>query len=291
MSERITGHTLLVSLIATPIRHSLSPTMWNEAFAKNGMDYAYLAFEVGNEELADAVQGIRALKIQGSNVSMPNKQAILPLLDELSPAAKLVGAVNTVVNVNETGHLVGHVTDGTGAMRALASEGIDIKDRIVTMTGCGGAGTAIAIQAALDGVKELRIFNRDDEFYANGEETVRKILEHTNTKVTLHHLEDQEAFKQSIAESSVYIDATSVGMKPQEDLSLITDPAVIRPDLAIMDVVYAPAETKLLKFARENGATIAFNGLKMMLFQGAEAFHLITGEEMPIEHVESVLFK
>ena len=80
-------------------------------------------------------------------------------------------------------------------------------------------------------------------------------------------------------------------MKPQEDLSLITDPAVIRPDLAIMDVVYAPAETKLLKFARENGATIAFNGLKMMLFQGAEAFHLITGEEMPIEHVESVLFK
>lgn len=291
MSERITGHTLLVSLIATPIRHSLSPTMWNEAFAKNGMDYAYLAFEVGNEELADAVQGIRALKIQGSNVSMPNKQAILPLLDELSPAAKLVGAVNTVVNVNETGHLVGHVTDGTGAMRALASEGIDIKDRIVTMTGCGGAGTAIAIQAALDGVKELRIFNRDDEFYANGEETVRKILEHTDTKVTLHHLEDQEAFKQSIAESSVYIDATSVGMKPQEDLSLITDPAVIRPDLAIMDVVYAPAETKLLKFARENGATIAFNGLKMMLFQGAEAFHLITGEEMPIEHVESVLFK
>ena len=265
--------------------------MWNEAFAKNGMDYAYLAFEVGNEELADAVQGIRALKIQGSNVSMPNKQAILPLLDELSPAAKLVGAVNTVVNVNETGHLVGHVTDGTGAMRALASEGIDIKDRIVTMTGCGGAGTAIAIQAALDGVKELHIFNRDDEFYANGEETVRKILEHTNTKATLHHLEDQEVFKQSIAESSVYIDATSVGMKPQEDLSLITDPAVIRPDLAIMDVVYAPAETKLLKFARENGATIAFNGLKMMLFQGAEAFHLITGEEMPIEHVESVLFK
>ena len=291
MSERITGHTLLVSLIATPIRHSLSPTMWNEAFAKKGMDYAYLAFEVGNEELADAVQGIRALKIQGSNVSMPNKQAILPLLDELSPAAKLVGAVNTVVNVNETGHLVGHVTDGTGAMRALASEGIDIKDRIVTLTGCGGAGTAIAIQAALDGVKELRIFNRDDEFYANGEETVRKILEHTDTKATIHHLEDQEAFKQSIAESSVYIDATSVGMKPQEDLSLITDPAVIRPDLAIMDVVYAPAETKLLKFAHENGATIAFNGLKMMLFQGAEAFHLITGEEMPIEHVESVLFK
>ncbi|MGT2845842.1 shikimate dehydrogenase [Streptococcus massiliensis] len=290
MSERLNGHTLLVSLIATPIRHSLSPTMWNESFAKKGMDYAYLAFEVGNEDLADAVQGIRALKIQGSNVSMPNKQAIIPLLDELSPAAKLVGAVNTVVNQNESGHLVGHVTDGTGAMRALQSEGIDIKDRIVTLTGCGGAGTAIAIQAALDGVKELRIFNRDDELYANGQETVRKILENTDCKATITPLEDQEAFKKSIAESSVYIDATSVGMKPQEDLSLIEDPAVIRPDLAIMDVVYAPAETKLLKFARENGAKVAFNGLGMMLYQGAEAFKLITGEDMPVDYVKSVLF-
>lgn len=290
MSERLNGHTLLVSLIATPIRHSLSPTMWNEAFAKNGMDYAYLAFEVGNEQLADAVQGIRALKIQGSNVSMPNKQAILPLLDELSPAAKLVGAVNTVVNKDESGHLIGHVTDGTGAMRALQAEGIDIKGKIVTLTGCGGAGTAIAIQAALDGVKELRIFNRDDEFYANGEETVRKILENTDAKVTISPLENQEAFKKSLAESSIYIDATSAGMKPQEDVSLITDPAVIRPDLAIMDVVYAPAETKLLKFARENGATVAFNGLQMMLYQGAEAFKLITGEEMPVDYIKSVLF-
>ncbi|KXT79558.1 shikimate dehydrogenase [Streptococcus panodentis] len=291
MSERLNGHTLLVSLIATPIRHSLSPTMWNESFAQKGMDYAYLAFEVGNEDLAGAVQGIRSLKIQGSNVSMPNKQAIIPLLDELSPAAKLVGAVNTVVNKDESGYLIGHVTDGTGAMRALAEEGVDIKDRIVTLTGCGGAGTAIAIQAALDGVKELRIFNRDDEFYANGQETVKKILENTDCKASLTPLEDQAAFKKSIAESSVYIDATSAGMKPQEDISLINDPEVIRPDLAIMDVVYAPAETKLLKFARENGAKIAFNGLGMMLYQGAEAFHLITGEEMPVDYVKSVLFK
>lgn len=98
MTERIDGHTLLISLIATPIRHSLSPTMHNEAFAKLGLDYAYMAFEVGNEALADAVNGIRALGIRGSNVSMPNKQAIIPYLDELSPAAKLVGAVNTVTN-------------------------------------------------------------------------------------------------------------------------------------------------------------------------------------------------
>lgn len=287
MTERLTGHTLLVSLIATPIRHSLSPTMWNESFAKKGMDYAYLAFEVGNEQLEDAVKGIRALDIKGSNVSMPNKQKIIPLLDELSPAARLAGAVNTVVNKN--GHLIGHVTDGTGCMRALHEEGVDIKGRIVTLTGAGGAGTAVAIQAALDGAKEIRLFNIQDDHYQTAEENARKINENTDTIATITPLEDQEAFKKSLAESSVYIDATSVGMHPLEDKSLITDPSFIREDLVIFDVVYSPEETKLLKFARENGVKKAFNGLGMMLYQGAEAFKLITGEEMPIEHVKEVL--
>jgi shikimate dehydrogenase len=254
MSERIDGHTLLISLIATPIRHSLSPTMHNEAFAKLGLDYAYMAFEVGNEELKDAVQGIRALGIRGSNVSMPNKQAIIPYLDELSPAAKLVGAVNTVTNKDGKGHLVGHITDGTGAMRALKEEGVEVKDQIVTMTGAGGAGTAIAIQAALDGVKELRIFNINDQHFQTAQETVKKINENTDCKATVTDLADQDAFKKSIAESSIYIDATGVGMKPLEDESLINDPEVIRPDLVVFDVVYIPKETKLLKFARENGA-------------------------------------
>lgn len=230
MTERIDGHTLLISLIATPIRHSLSPTMHNEAFAKLGLDYAYLAFEVGNEELKDAVQGIRALGIRGSNVSMPNKQAIIPYLDELSPAAKLVGAVNTVTNKDGKGHLVGHVTDGTGAMRALKEEGVEVKDQIVTMTGAGGAGTAIAIQAALDGAKELRIFNINDQHYKNAEATVKKINENTDCTATLTDLSDQVAFKQSISESSIYIDATGVGMKPLQEESLINDPEVIRPD-------------------------------------------------------------
>ncbi|MEQ9763991.1 shikimate dehydrogenase [Streptococcus sp. ZJ151] len=287
MAERLNGHTLLVSLIATPIRHSLSPTMWNESFAKNKMDYAYLAFEVGNEELEDAVKGIRALDIQGSNVSMPNKQKIIPLLDELSPAAKLAGAVNTVVNQN--GHLVGHVTDGTGCMRALREEGVDIKDKVVTLTGAGGAGTAIAIQAALDGAKEIRIFNIDDEHYKTAEANAQKINEHTKTVATVTPLEDQTAFKQSLSESDVFIEATGVGMHPLEDQSLITDPSFIREDLVVFDVVYSPAETKLLKFVREHGVKKAYNGLGMMLYQGAEAFNLITGKEMPIEHVKEVL--
>ena len=288
MSERLTGHTLLVSLIATPIRHSMSPTMWNESFAKKGMDYAYLAFEVGNEQLEDAVKGIRALDIKGSNVSMPNKQKIIPLLDELSPAARLVGAVNTVVNQN--GHLVGHVTDGTGCMRALQDEGFDIKDKVVTLAGAGGAGTAIAIQAALDGAKEIRIFNREDDHYATAVENAKKINENTDTVATVTPLEDQTAFKKSISESDIYIDATSAGMHPQEDVSLIDDPSLIRPDLVIFDVVYAPRETKLMKFAKENGAAKVYNGLGMMLYQGAEAFKLITGEDMPVDYIKSILF-
>lgn len=290
ITERLTGHTLLISLIATPIRHSMSPTMHNESFKKLGLDYAYLAFEVGNEELADAVQGIRALGIRGSNVSMPNKQAIIPLLDELSPAAKLVGAVNTVVNKDGKGHLVGHVTDGTGAVRALADEGVDIKDQIITLTGCGGAGTAIAIQAALDGAKEIRIFNIKDDKYANGEETVRKINENTDCKATITDLVNQDDFKKSIAESSIYIDATGVGMKPLEKEKLINDPEVIRPDLVVFDVVYSPRETELLKFAKEHGTKKAINGIGMMIHQGAEAFKLFTGEDMPIDHVKSILF-
>ncbi|MFK4565595.1 shikimate dehydrogenase [Enterococcus sp. UD-01] len=291
MSERIDGHTLLISLIATPIRHSLSPTMHNEAFAKLGLDYAYMAFEVGNEELKDAVQGIRALGIRGSNVSMPNKQAIIPYLDELSPAAKLVGAVNTVTNKDGKGHLVGHITDGTGAMRALKEEGVEVKDQIVTMTGAGGAGTAIAIQAALDGVKELRIFNINDQHFKTAQETVKKINENTDCKATVTDLSDQTAFKKSIAESSIYIDATGVGMKPLESESLINDPEVIRPDLVVFDVVYIPKETKLLKFARENGAKKTINGLGMMLYQGAEAFKHFTGEDMPVDYIRDLLFK
>lgn len=291
MTERLSGETLLISLIATPIRHSLSPTMHNEAFAKLGLDYAYLAFEVGNDTLEDAVKGIRALGIRGSNVSMPNKQAIIPYLDELSPAAELVGAVNTVVNQDGKGYLVGHVTDGTGAMRALQDEGIEVKNQIITMAGTGGAGTAIAIQAALDGVKELRIFNIKDGNYANGEKTVKKINERTNCNASLTDLANESAFKKSIAESSIYIDATGVGMKPLEDQKLITDAEVIRPDLVVFDVVYSPAESQLLKFARENGAKKAISGLGMMLHQGAEAFKLFTGEEMPVEYIRSLLFK
>ncbi|HER1987669.1 TPA: shikimate dehydrogenase [Streptococcus pyogenes] len=289
MSERLSGHTLLVSLLATPIRHSLSPKMHNEAYAKLGLDYAYLAFEVGTEQLADAVQGIRALGIRGSNVSMPNKEAILPLLDDLSPAAELVGAVNTVVNKDGKGYLVGHITDGIGALRALADEGVSVKNKIITLAGVGGAGKAIAVQLAFDGAKEVRLFNRQATRLSSVQKLVTKLNQLTRTKVTLQDLEDQTAFKEAIRESHLFIDATSVGMKPLENLSLITDPELIRPDLVVFDIVYSPAETKLLAFARQHGAQKVINGLGMVLYQGAEAFKLITGQDMPVDAIKPLL--
>ena len=290
MTERLTGHTLLISLIATPIRHSMSPTMHNEAFAKLGLDYAYLAFEVDNSTLKPAVDGIRALGIRGSNVSMPNKQAIIPYLDEISPEAKLIGAVNTVTNKDGKGHLVGYNTDGIGAIKALEDEGVTVKDQSITLTGAGGAATAIAIQAAFDGAKELYIFNINDDVFENAKETAKKINDNTNCRATVTDLADQAAFKSAIQKSSIYIDATSVGMKPLQEQSLINDPEMIRSDLVVFDVVYAPRETKLLRFAKEHGAKKVINGFGMMLYQGAAAFQLFTDEEMPVTYIKELLF-
>lgn len=290
MTERLTGHTLLISLIATPIRHSMSPTMHNEAFAKLGLDYAYLAFEVDNSTLKPAVDGIRALGIRGSNVSMPNKQAIIPYLDEISPEAKLIGAVNTVTNKDGKGHLVGYNTDGIGAIKALEDEGVTVKDQSITLTGAGGAATAIAIQAAFDGAKELYIFNINDDVFENAKETAKKINDNTNCRATVTDLADQAAFKSAIQKSSIYIDATSVGMKPLQEQSLINDPEMIRSDLVVFDVVYAPRETKLLRFAKEHGAKKVINGLGMMLYQGAAAFQLFTDEEMSVTYIKELLF-
>ncbi len=289
MLERLSGHTRLTALLAAPARHSLSPKMHNAAYAKLGLDYAYLAFEVDNSGLAAAVQGMRALGICGANVSMPNKQAIVPLLDELSPAAALAGAVNTVVNTDGKGHLVGHITDGTGAIRALAEEGVAIKDQIITIAGAGGAGTAIAVQLGLDGAKEIRLFNRKTATFKQAKQVLKGINAKTSALASLQDLADDRAFRRSIAESSIYIDATGVGMKPLEEYSLITDPALIRPDLVVFDLVYHPAETKLLAFACEHGAKKVMNGLGMLLYQGAEAFKLMTGEDMPVAYIRELL--
>ena len=286
MAERITGHTELIGLIATPIRHSSSPRMHNEAFAKLGLDYAYLAFEVGTEDLEDTIKGFRAMKVRGSNVSMPNKTVVHKYLDKLSDAAEMCGAVNTIVNDN--GVLTGHITDGIGYMSGLKDAGIDIIGKKMTIVGAGGAATAIQVQAALDGVKEISIFNRKDAFYERAQKTVKDINEKTNCKATLYDLEDLDKLKEEIASSYIFTNATGMGMKPLEGQTYIPDKSFLRKDLIVTDVVYAPAETALLKMAKEVGCK-TLNGFPMMLFQGAAAFKLWTNQAMPIEHVKEVM--
>ena len=286
MAERITGHTELIALMAYPIRHSSSPAMQNEAFAHLGLDYAYMAFEVDNDTLEDAICGMRALKLPGANISMPNKTVVHQYLDEVSPAAKLCGAVNTVVN--ENGRLIGHNTDGIGYMQSLKDNHIDVIGKKMTIAGAGGAATAIEIQAALDGVREMSIFNIHDKFWANAEATVEKINTHTNCHATLYDLKDLESLRREIADSYLFANATGVGMKPLEGQAVIPDISYLRPDLIVTDTVYAPTETELLRMAKEVGCK-CMNGFGMMLFQGAAGFKLWTGKEMPVEHMKEVL--
>ena len=287
MAERITGHTQLISLLAYPIRHSGSPAMHNEAFAYLGLDYAYLVFEVTNDTLEDAMKGFRAMQFAGSNISMPNKTEVVKYLDKLSPAAELVGAVNTITN--ENGVLTGHITDGTGYMESLKDNDIDVIGKKMTLAGAGGAATAIAIQAALDGVKEISIFNRKNhKHWENAEATVKKINEKTSCKATLYDLDDKETLRREIEDSYLLANATSVGMKPMEGQTWLPDKSYLRPDLIVTDAIYSPAKTRLLELAEEVGCK-KMNGTGMMLFQGAAAFKLWTGKDMPIEHMKEVL--
>ena len=269
MEKRITGYTTLIGLLATPIKHTSSPKMHNEAFQYLGLDYAYLAFEVGNDGLEAAVNGLKAMQARGCNVSMPNKTVIHKYLDKLTPAAEMTGAVNTVINDN--GVLTGTITDGVGYMRSIKERGFDIIGKKMTIVGAGGAATAIQVQAALDGVKELSIFNKKDEFYDRAIETVKIINEKTDCKATLYDLDDKEALRREIADSFIFTNATGVGMKPLLGQTYI-EKDMLRPDLIVSDVVYAPAKTRLLEIAEEVGCP-TINGLGMMLFQGAEALN------------------
>ena len=248
----ITGHTELVGLMAYPIRHTQSPTTHNLAYDKNGDDVIQLAFEVDNDSLKDAVQSIRALKMLGSNISMPNKTVVHKYLDEVDEAAKLCGAINTVVNLRDengqvTGKLKGYNTDGMGYWQALTEEGIDFKGMKMVLIGTGGAATAIAVRGALDGVAEIEIFNIKDKFYSRGEEIVDLINKNTNCKATMNDLADKDLLKEKMHAADLFCDATGVGMHPLEDLSNIPDPSFFKKDLIVTDTVYAPRETVMKK--------------------------------------------
>lgn len=290
----ITGHTELVGLMAYPIRHTQSPTTHNLAYDKNGDDVIQLAFEVDNDSLEAAVNGIRALKMLGSNISMPNKTVVHKYLDEVDEAAALCGAINTVVNTRDengqvTGRLKGYNTDGMGYWQGVKEEGIDFKGMKMVLIGTGGAATAIAVRGALDGIAELDIFNIKDDFYARGEEIVEKINSKTACKARLHDLADLSLLKEKMQAADIFCDATGVGMHPLETMSNVPDSSYFRPDLIVTDTVYAPKETVMLKQAREAGCTRVYNGMSMMLFQALIAIELYTGKSTDVAYMKEKL--
>lgn len=284
----ISGHTQMLCLIGSPVGHSGSPAMYNYSFQKLGLDYAYLAYDIKEEETEEAVKALRLLNVKGFNITMPCKTAALAYCDELSKAAELIGAVNTVVN--ENGKLIGHNTDGMGWVRNCRKNGFEIMGKKMTIAGSGGAATAIEITAALEGMREISIFARKDSFFANAEATVEKIRKHVPAcTVNLFDLDDQETFRKEVADSDIFTNATRVGMKPMDDQSIITDTSLFRKDLVVSDVVYNPRETKLLKDAAAAGCK-TIPGIGMLLWQGAEAFRLYTGQEMPAQEVMEKYF-
>ena len=286
--QNITGHTGFTALLGSPVSHSISPLMHNEAFRLLNLDYVYLCFEVGEDTLPQAVEGLKTCGIRGFNLTMPDKNKIVEYLDELSPAASLIGAVNTVVN--DHGRLIGHNTDGIGYMRSVTDAGHDIIGKTITLMGAGGAATAICAQAALDGVKDIHIFSRStSRFHERTQNLAHNINNELPCHVYLHDNDDKTDLKNALDESAMLINATSVGMAPNTDASIITDTSLFRPDLIVSDVIYNPRETKLLREAREYGCQ-TFNGMYMLLYQGAEAFRLWTGQDMPVEEIKAKYF-
>ena len=284
----LSGTTTLLGLIGTPVEHSKSPAMYNHCFQKFGLDWAYLAFDIPQEKAGDAVQAIRTLGMRGANVTMPCKNAVIPYLDKLTPAAEAIQAVNTIVN--ENGTLVGHNTDGCGYTQNLRRSGVEVKGKRIVLLGGGGAASAIAIQAALEGAAEIAVFNLKDAFWPRVEKGLQAIAKAApGCAITLNDLQDREALHQAILRCDILSNATRVGMAPYEDQSNITDLSWFRPDLIVTDVVYAPPQTRMLREAQAAGC-LTCDGLGMLLCQGAEAFRLYSGMEMPVEEIRALLY-
>lgn len=289
MDSRISGHTRLYCLIGSPVGHSGSPAMYNYSFERTGVDAAYLAFDIPLEETRAAVDALKVLKVGGFNVTMPDKTAVAGIVDELSPAAKLIGASNTVT-VGEDGRLTGHNTDGIGFVRNLQEHGVEVKGKKLVVLGAGGAATAICVQAALDGAEAIAIFNQKDEFYANGELTVEKLRQAVPAcAVSIAPLEDSAALATAVQGCDILVNATKVGMKPLDEESLI-DPSLFRSDLVVADTVYNPRETKMIEEAKAAGCKTTVGGIGMLLWQGVAAFKLFTGKDMPAQEVLEKFF-
>lgn len=284
MEKRIDGRTSLYALFGTPVGHSGSPAMYNFCFQHDGINAAYMAFDVNVDDMEQVMKAVKLFNIRGGNFTMPVKNIASQLCDEITPAARLVGACN--VFVNKDGKICGDVTDGKGFIKNLQVNGVEVKGKKLVVLGSGGAATAVQVSLALEGVAELAIFCRDDEFYPRAEGTVKKLeKECPDVKVSVTKLEETAKLEEAVKGCDIVVNATSVGMKPMDDMTLI-DPAWLRKDLIVADTVYNPEKTKLILDAEAAGCAAAIGGKGMLLWQGALNYEFYTGKAMPVEEYQ-----
>jgi shikimate dehydrogenase len=286
MTKEITGYTKLLGIIADPIKHSLSPIMHNSACQKLGLDYVYLAFEVPKDKFEEAFKGLKAMQIQGMNVSMPYKQTIIPYLDELTPRSRICRAVNTITM--QDGKYIGDITDGEGFMQGLYDQGWQPKGKKMTILGAGGAAKAIIVQAVIEGVEEIVVYKRKNASYQDVVDDIDRVNKELQGNVILKPMEDTVSLKKDIQESYLLVNATNVGMGALQGYSCISDITYFSKSLKVADIIYNPRETKLLQQAKEAGLEY-MNGERMILFQGALSFEQWTKQKMPITYMKEIL--
>jgi shikimate dehydrogenase len=276
----LSGRTRLLGVIGHPITHTLSPKMHNAAFAASGLDYVYIAMDVLPGDLPAAVSGLRALGFRGFNVTMPHKEAMLPLLDELDEAAKASGAVNTVV-VEERG-LRGANTDGSGFVEACGEQEVGFEAAKLLVIGAGGAAAAIAVAVLGEGARELRLLNRSRWRAERLRDRLRE--RYPGAGISVHDATDPEVAARDV---DVVVNATYLGMEERDPLPLPAE--YLGRDTAVCDAVYRPGrETAFIRLARGLGLRTVSGG-RMLLYQGVQAQRLWTGKEPDVRAMSDAL--
>lgn len=272
----------LVGVFGDPVDGNPTGVVEEAGFAAAGLNWRYLTCKVDVKNLTDAIRGMKAIGMKGVNLTMPHKIAVIEHLDELSEAARIIGAVNTVANRN--GRLLGENTDGKGFVKSLTDENISLTGKTVTILGAGGAAKAIAVECALAGATHINIINRNLQ---RGEELVKTLAEHTAATARFIPWVGTAAIP---ADTQILINGTCVGLHPDVDAFPDICYEDIRADMVVSDVVFNPAVPVFLKKAQARGAKI-ITGLGMLVNQAALNFEIWTGEKAPVEIMTAALKK
>lgn len=269
----------LVGLLGCPVDENPTVVPIEAAFRALGMNGRYITMLVQPEDLGDALRGLKATSFLGTHITVPHKVAVLQYLDELSPEAALMGAVNTVIF--RDGKSLGENTDGKGFMRSLEQHGVSPAGRHVTIIGAGGAARAISVELASKGAGKITILNRSRE---RGEELAALLRDKTQTDAVWQPFVPECAIP---SDSELVVQATNIGLYPDPSCPPI-DFSSLRPEMIVCDIIPNPIHTRFLARAAERGC-VTLNGFDMLVNQGAVSFHLWTGIEPPLEAMKQAL--